>query len=366
MDDAATRKDVAEMSDKEMVDELARMFDVEALPDTEQDDQPAEEVEATVEDDEATSEETEADDDTEVEATEEDGADEAEDSDDDSKWMPGSLEELAEALETEPERVLESLKVKIKTDGKEGEATLKDVVANYQIRKTLDQRLEAYANERKSFEEQSSGRLQQLDAKLKDADDTVGALESLLFQEYQGINWGELKADDPTEYMLKQQEMRDRYMSLQEAKSTLKAQRESEVKKQQEEFQKTLPQIIQKQVEMSLQKIPEWKDEGKRNADLTAMKTYLINDLGFTEQDVASVVDHRVVAMALKAMRYDSMQTKADPKLKQMKTKPKFAKPGARKDPGQTSAKKKQAAFDRAKKVQTDDAWAEALLAKLS
>lgn len=70
--------------------------------------------------------------------------------------------------------------------------------------------------------------------------------------------------------------------------------------------------------------------------------------------------------MALKAMRYDQMQTKADPKMKQMKTKPKFVKHGARKDPAQVSEKRKKAAIDRAKELQTDDARAEALLAKLS
>lgn len=366
MTEAATRKDVAQMSDREMVDELAAMFDVaDPLPNEQQEDQAAEEVEATaVEGDEATSEETEADEGQEAEATEELEVDQTDDLQDE-RWMPNSLEELAEALETQPDQVLDTMKIKVKADGVESEATLKDVVANYQIRKTLDQRLEAQANERKAFEAQAAERLKQLDERLQNADGTVNALEQMLFQDYQAVNWSELKTDDPTEYMLKQQEMRDRYSSLQEVKSKLQADREAEQKKYQEEMKGKMQEYVQAQVAEAQRKIPEWRDQKQMMTDLKDIQEYLLKE-GATQEELAQTVDHRLYVMAMKAMKYDKMQTKADPKMKQMKTKPKFVKPGTRKDPARTSQKRKDEAFARAKKLQTDDAWTEALLAKLS
>lgn len=362
-DEAATRKDVAEMSDREMVDELATFFDDQPdLPEAQPQDQPAEEVDSTAEEDisdEETSEETEADEDTEVEA------EEVADDGNDERWMPNSLEELAEALEAQPDQVLETLKVKIKADGRESDATLKDVIASYQLRKTLDKRLQAFAEERKGFEAQAQAQLEKLTNDIQAAEATISGMESLLFKDYQAVNWDELKSDDPTEYMLKQQEMRDRYSALQDAKNQWQKRREEETKQQQEEFGKQYQQIVHQQLQMAQEKIPEWTDEQKLKTDIGQIQVYL-KQLGATDQELSTMIDHRLYVLALKAMKYDDMQHAADPKKKQMKAKPKFAKPGARKDPAHISQKRKQSAFEQAKKLQTDDAWAEALLARLS
>jgi len=162
MSDAATQdQGAAGMSNAEILDSLTAMFDAEMLPDEPDKEQTAEDVEPTVSDadDGDTEEEPIADQDTdESEATDElddepgdedDPSEEAESSDDD-KWMPKSLDELAEALETSPEDLTTVLKVKTKVDGQEGEATLKDVIKSYQLEKTLNGRLEAHANERKT------------------------------------------------------------------------------------------------------------------------------------------------------------------------------------------------------------------------
>jgi hypothetical protein len=366
MSDAATQKGVAGMSDAEMVNSLAAMFDVEGLPD-EQDQKrmQAEEAESTAEigDDDA-SEETEADEDTEVEADDE-SDDEGEEPSDDEKWTPQSLDELAEALEMKPEDVASALKIKVKVDGEEGEATLRDVIKSYQLEKTLNKRLEAHATERKQFEAQTSETLKTLQERLQDAQLTASAMEQMLFSEYQAIDWQDLKSNDPTEYVLKQQEMRDRYASIQQAKAKIAESQQTQTAKTQEQMKAEVQQLVEQQKNLLLEKVPEWKDETRLKTDLTALQDYLKSS-GATDQEIASIVDHRVYVMALKAMRYDQMQTKADPKMKQMKTKPKFVKPGARKDPAQVSDKRKKAALDRAKELQTDDAWAEALLAKLS
>lgn len=364
---ATTQPDVAQMSDRDMVDELAKLFDVEALPDDAGEDQPAMEAESTVTSgDEEVSEEVEAADDTDVEESEDLEAEEADDATDNDKWMPNSLEELAEALEATPDQVLDRLKVRIKADGVESEATLKDVVASHQKTVTLDQRFRAFAEERKNFEAQSSEQLRQLTDKLTEADNTVNALEQLLFQDFNAVNWTELRNDDPTEYMMKQQEMRDRYSSLQNIKTRLEASRKAELEKQHQQQSVNFNRYVQDQITRAKDMVPEWSDMKKMAEDVKSIQDYLRANYEASDAEINTLYDHRMYLLARKAMAYDAIQQNADPKLKQMKTKPKFVKPGARKDPVKTSTKRKQAAFETALEKQTDDAWTEALLQRLS
>jgi len=369
MSEAATQeKGVAEMSDAEMLQSLTEMFDAEVPSDEPGGEQTAEDVEPTVDeqvDDGDALEETEADEDTDESEVDDQLEDEDEESSDDEKWTPKSLEELAEALETTPEDLTTVLKVKTKVDGQEGEATLKDVIKSYQLEKTLNGRLEAHANERKQFEAESSKAVQTLQERLQDVESTASAMEQLLFSEYQSVDWSDLKENDPTEYMLKQQEMRDQYARINQVKAKLKEDGEKAIQEQQQAFMQQNQQRLEWEKQALLEKIPDWKDEERAKEGMTEISNYM-RGLGFNDQELASIMDHRAFVIINKAMRYDQMQTKADPKMKQMKTKPKFVKPGARKDPSKASAKRKSDAMSRAKKLQTDEAWAEALLAKLS
>jgi len=184
-------------------------------------------------------------------------------------------------------------------------------------------------------------------------------------REFQSIDWSELKDNDPTEYMLKQQEMRDQYTKINQVKEKLKQDQEKSLWEQQQAFQQQVQQRRAEEKQALLDKMPEWQDNERAKEGLTKVFDYL-KGVGYQPQEIDAIIDHRAFVVAEKARRYDEMQTKADPKMKQMKTKPKFVKPGARKNPARVSEKRKAAAMNRAKKLQTDDAWTEALMAKLS
>lgn len=374
MSEAATQKGVAEMSDAEMLDSLTAMFDAQMPSDEPDEEQEAEEVEPTAETTEEvedagdgdTLEETEAEQDTEESEAEDEPEDEAEEASDDEKWTPKSLDELAEALEMKPEDVATALKVKVKVDGQEGEATLKDIIKSYQLEKTLNGRLEAHANERKAFEAESSKMVTTLQERLQDAELTVSAMEQMLLSDFQGVDWADLKENDPTEYVLKQQELRDRYGSIQQVKNKLSEDQQKHFKEQEQELQQQQQAYLTQQKEALLAKMPEWRDSERMTSDMKQLVQYMRSEYGATDQEFATIGDHRLFVAFYKAMLYDNLHTKADPKMKKLKTKPKFVKPGARRDPAQVSEKRKSEAMSRAKKLQTDDAWAEALLAKIS
>ena len=366
MTDATTQEGVAGMSDAEMLNSLTAMFDAEMLPDDPKEGEPAEEVEPTIEvaevaDDGDPSQDTEAEPDTEIQAQAEQETEEQESSDGE-QWTPNSLDDLAEALEMAPDKVAEAMKLKVKVDGVEGEATLKDVIKSYQLEQTLHSRLSAQAEERKAFETQLNELSTTLNERLTEASSSVEAIEMLMAEEYQSVDWEGLKESDPTEYMLKQQEIRDKFARLQQKKAEITQARAGEMQKQQEESRAGFDTYLKQQKQLLIEKVPEWSDEKQLKTDLTAIQDYM-RSMGTTDQEIQKIVDHRVFLMALKAMRYDQVNAKAEPKMKQMKSKPKFVKPGIRKDPATVSEKRKKDAFKRAKNANTDDAWAEALLA---
>ena len=76
-----------------------------------------------------------------------------------------------------------------------------------------------------------------------------------------------------------------------------------------------------------LRAIPEWLDNAKMQDEggkvLNSMKGF-----GYNDQEIAQMLDHRMMVMARKAFLYDQISSQK-PGDKQVKTPPKVAKPGA-------------------------------------
>ncbi len=100
----------------------------------------------------------------------------------------------------------------------------------------------------------------------------------------------------------------------------------SDLMKQAQQMQEALP----KEREMLLSRVPEWSDEKAAETETAELVNYLTAD-GFSADDI-NVASHngRLLAMAVKAMRYDSAKSKSTAiKKKLVKIPPKILKPGA-------------------------------------
>lgn len=366
MPETATRQSVVDegQNQQQMIDELAAFLGVQdEPPEKKQPTEAAQDDEPTPDEDGESVEETEAED-TEASDRDQDAGEEAEEAAEE-RWMPKSLDDLAEALESDPEELSKTLKVRTKIEGEEGEATLSDLLKSYQLEGALNKRLESQSKERKEFEAFRMQQQQALQTKMQEADDMVSAVEQMLLSDYQSIDWTELKENDPTEYLMQQQRLQETYGAMQRAKAQMQAKREESAKQQQEEFQHKWGAFLREQRDALYDKLPNWRDEGKRTAELGKVRGYL-NTIGASDQEIDQMVDHRLWVMAVKAMKYDEMQTKANPKAKQLKTKPKFVPPGIRQNREQTSAKRKQALFEKAKQTQSTEDWTDALQERLT
>lgn len=276
---------------------------------------------------------------TDTEVTDGDG-DETTEDDGDSRWMPESLDELAEALEVEPDELFKNVKARIKVDGESGEATLADLLKSYQYEQHLNRRSQQMAGERKEWEEQNAKWREDKAEQEANLRNTFTALEQMIAADYQQTNWKELQEEDPTAYLIAQQNLQQRFAHLEQMKQAIQEQSQKEADEAKAKQEDALRQLMLREREMALEAIPEWQNPDVRNKDLGEIGAYLGKTVGLTPEHYAQIADHRLFVVARKAMMYDQMQSKADPKKRELKNKPKFVPPGARKSDSDAKAKK--------------------------
>lgn len=267
----------------------------------------------------------------------------------DEPWMPNNLDELAAAMEVETDD-LKSIRVKTKVDGVEGEATLADVIKNYQFDKSLTERSEAFATERKKFEEASANVQQEYQQKISDAEAMVQVIEDQLNNQISGIDWEQLRVDNPAEWSARRQEFVEQIGQVEQAKQKILQSRQEEVEKQQKEFMRQHEAALAENSQRLMEAIPELRDPKVREEKLGSIKSYLRSQ-GVGDQELNTITDYRVIVLAEKAMQYDAMQTKAQPAKAKAKKQPKFTKPGAAKTAANDKADEAQKRHSRLKQT---------------
>lgn len=214
--------------------------------------------------------------------------------------------------------------LRTKIDGEEGRAKLSDLLKSYQLEGHLNKQNMEVAEQRKALEQKMAEAEQQASARLQQLEDLSNAAYQELVREYQSIDWNELRRVDPGEYAAKQTEYNQRLNTIQQGLQRAQMERQQQSYAQQERLKHVLSEESQKLVRA----IPEWQDEAVAKKERGEIREYLTGKLGFSDEDVNQVYDHRQVQLIRKAMLYDKLQgTKAEV-TKKVKKAPKLAKPG--------------------------------------
>jgi len=206
-----------------------------------------------------------------------------------------------EQQEVEPEAQAEEPRFKVKIDGKEVEVAASELTQGYQRQQDYTKKTMEAAEARKAAEaarterEQYSQRLNSMAQQLQ------GAL-----QEAQNIDWQQLLETDPVEYLKQQHLFTQRQAALQQ----VQAEQSVSEQKQQAEQAKAREEFLRQQHQALLDKLPEWKDEGKAQAEKAALVKNL-QDRGFTSDEISTLADHRLVILARDAARYQELMAKA-------------------------------------------------------
>lgn len=209
----------------------------------------------------------------------------------------------------------------VKVDGKEVEVTLEELQKGYSRTQDYTRKTQQIAEARK----QTEAELQAVRAEREQYAQLLGALEAQVQQAAQpNIDWDRLYQEDPIEYVRQREVMRE---NKEKAEAIQSEQQRLAYLSQQEQAQ-FMQQKLQQEQEALLAAIPDWKDAKKAQAE-KALLVEFGQKIGFTPEELKSVVDHRAVLMLRKAALYDQMMSKRGNIKPVTNNGPRPAKPGA-------------------------------------
>jgi len=248
-------------------------------------------------------------------------------------------EEDTEEYEVEEEEATQETSpvYTVKIDGEEFEVTLDELRNGYQRQADYTRKSQSLAEQRKAYEANIAA-VQQEREKYGQVLEQMANYQNLELAKYQNINWQELKDSDPMEYMekrLEYQDARDRIAQVQQEQQRVQQQTN-------QEFTQRLSQTLEAEAKKLTEALPEYADPSSNlKQDL---RNYALG-LGFGEQDIDGITDHRVVLVLYKAM----MQDKASQGTIKRKTKvvPKVVKSGTPESKQTRNRKESQAKRER-------------------
>lgn len=271
------------------------------------------------EEDDADGESESEDEDEDLEEEDEDEfEDEDEDEDDDFEEDEDSEEEEDDGLHV------------VKVDGEEIEVSYDELLNGYSRTEYLTRTRQKEAEEHRSALAEVQAQRAQYAERLEEVE---GVLNQLTGSEEP--DWDKIEKERPQEFP----KLFKEYQQRKKAAEAIKAEREKEsqalTKQQAQQQQEKLNQ----EFELLQQAIPEWKDPVKMKEGISKLASFAVDKLGFTQEELNQVYDHRILLMLQKAHQADQMESKGRRKLNQTKRKSRKMKPGGRK---RTSTKNKK------------------------
>jgi hypothetical protein len=246
----------------------------------------------------------------------------------------GEVEEEAEYSEdSEPVEEVKP-RYKAKVGGEEVEVELDELINGYQRSKDYTQKSQALAEQRKAIEAERS-HLEQVKQERQAYAQKLQALDSFLSQQNKGEDLEVLKETDPIGYAVKvaEQSQRDKQLAV------VRAEQQRIAQQQQAEQQQTLQNHLKAESEKLASVIPELSTP-KGDAIRKEIREYA-KSVGWSDQELSSVYDHRAVLTLYKAMKFEQLQKGKPETLKKVQQAPKMLKPGTS-TPNTKSSQEKQ------------------------
>lgn len=294
---------------------------------------------------EAEDEITEEDNQSETESydDDEDDADETDESDEDDDY------------EDDEEQPVEST-YRVKVDGEEIEVTLDEALQGYQRQQAYTKRSQELAEMRKAAEREA--------AEAKQARDYYAQQLEVAAQQIQQT----LPEGEPDWVSLAREVTAEEYNAIKAtyderkaAISRVEQERQQIAHQQAVEREKALKEHLSYQRSEMLERIPQWRDDERRDSERVKVIQYARN-VGFSEEEVASASDARAIEILYKAMQWDNLQKKKPDAKKRAKQAPKMAKAGTPKTKSQVASRSRQEAMNRLNKERSVDAAVQYLM----
>ena len=288
-------------------------------------------------------------DETEVEETEE--AEEVEQEAPESEEEGQAEEETEEEVAEEEEYDVvaeEDLKYTIKVDGEELEVGIDELKNGYQRQADYTRKSQALAEQRKETEGIQSERMQLEQERQMYANglQMLQEQQSAKLNDFSSVDWETLKQEDPYQYMIKKDELRDAQEKVQNV-----AQQQQHIQQEQmQQQQAAKSEFVRTEYARLIEALPEWEDT---NSTIKKDIRDYASTVGFRPEEIDQLADHRSVLVIKKAMEFDKLTKKVAPKKKAVKKVPKVQKSGrgnSKEDAASDVAKKKRARLQKSGK----------------
>ena len=267
-----------------------------------------EEQENIEENAEEAEEETEPE--SEVEELEEDNPKTDEDEDDESE------DEEVEEVEEEP------VTYTVKSGGEEKEVTVDELISGYQKGDDYTKKSQALAEDRKKVAAEAHAVQEAMQLREQYAQ-RLDQVKVLLENSDEQIDLDELKENDPITWSIKVAEKTENNKKLDLIQQEQNRLAQAHQKQAAEQHAK----LVAHEAEMLTSKVKEFSDPKKAEQIKSEIRNFG-KSIGFSDQELAQVYDHRHVMVLQKAMAYDRIQKAKAGVTKKVAKAPKMAKQG--------------------------------------
>lgn len=222
--------------------------------------------------------------------------------------------------EEEPKEEEQPQTFTVKVDGKDVSVTLEELQKGYSRTQDYTRKTQQIAEVRKQVEAET----QAVRAERAQYAQLLSALQAQLQATEPQVDLDRLYNEDPIEWVRQKEILRER----QEKAYAIQAEQQRLAQLSQQEQQQAMEQQLIAQKDALLAALPEWKDSKKAKAE-KALVVETAKAVGFTEDDLKQVYDHRLVLLLRKAGLYDQMMSKRQGIKPVVSNGPRPAKPGA-------------------------------------
>lgn len=239
----------------------------------------------------------------------------------------GSEEEGSESEQEEEEREEQEQELpddaKVVIDGKE--VTLHELKRGFLREQDYTRKTQALAEQRRQFEATAEGELTALRTERQQLSQALGQVQAYM-QELmpKEPDWNALYARDPAEYAAQ----RELWRTWQEQVQGIEGRRRQIAEREQAENLRQLQNTLQAEKGKLMAAIPEWEKPEVAKAEKQKILDWG-QKVGFSEDELNTIIDHRALVVARKAMLYDELMGKKQQLRATPATKVKTVAPGS-------------------------------------
>ena len=211
---------------------------------------------------------------------------------------------------------------RVKAGGEEKEVTLQELVSGYQKGDDYTKKSQTLAEARKKVEAHAHEVQQAMQVKEEYAQ-RLAQVEQFLMSDGEQVNLEELKENDPIQYAIKVAEQTETNKKI-----NLLRQERAKVQQQQQAYQAQQQHaVVANEAKMLSEKVKEFSDPKKAEQIKNDIRSFG-KSVGFSDQELSQVYDHRHVLILQKAMEYDKLQQSKAGVNKKLSNAPRMAKKG--------------------------------------